>query len=320
MNDEQKDATAVAEPTDVLLEETTPVTIETVELENIPSITHPKIDDDMADEIFAARVELREREADHEEAKAQAKAAKDAMEAAQKRLNRLIDEASRGPGPLFQNAPAAPATAERSEAWRDVRLDTLDIAPGILEKLAEAGIDTIGAVVAHSEAHPNKGLRTIPGIGPEKAEAVADALAKYWEQHPRDATDAAADVIMNRLEDDPVGAIIEADEETLPVVLAAITDGAILNAARDQLHDEKWRDAILARMNELNVVPTAIAERQDTIDTIVSGSRRLCTEALAACTDADLLEEALPLTDGWRADAIMARLDELAEAPLAGAH
>lgn len=74
----------------------------------------------------------------------------------------------------------APAENPGQEAWRKVALDTL-LKGSLLEKLAQAGVNTIGDVVDLESQH--KRLIDLKGIGEGAAAKVADAIADYFKSH-----------------------------------------------------------------------------------------------------------------------------------------
>ena len=64
----------------------------------------PRIPDELAEDIFQARTVTKRLEEELARRKGQAKESKESLDLAQDDLNRLIDEAAAGTGPLFENS------------------------------------------------------------------------------------------------------------------------------------------------------------------------------------------------------------------------
>lgn len=137
-----------------------------------------------------------------EELKKEASAAKKKYETEVNRLEKAIAE-EKEPS-LFSagtvsgmSAPAvapAPTPAPEPEAWRSVRLDTLDLPARVLTALAEASppIVTIGDHADYCKPRENgycPRLTDIKGIGKGAVDKIDDALESFWSTYR-----AAADV------------------------------------------------------------------------------------------------------------------------------
>lgn len=192
----------------------------------------PKPVDDAAHmlaRIAAAEAEVREAESRIAEIKGELKDAKEDYEAAINRLCRLSRQSSNdanrpllfcGPPPAAATEPtprdggdATPQPPESIESasplasagdppdWRSVRLDDPNYFPslagqkGTLAKLAEAGIETVGQMVAFqsSQNGGGKDITDIKGIGSGKAEKISDAMECFWRDNPEMNLDEAVD-------------------------------------------------------------------------------------------------------------------------------
>lgn len=69
-----------------------------------------------------------------------------------------------------------------SEAWRSTPLIEVLSGKALLETLAQAGLETMGQLCDYTAS--DKRLTDLPGIGPEKAAAIADASAEWFGRHP----------------------------------------------------------------------------------------------------------------------------------------
>jgi hypothetical protein len=87
----------------------------------------------------------------------------------------------------WSTKPPAP-----QDGWREVpitRLHDFDVADGLIEKLSEADINTIGELVDFQVDGTE--LTSIDGIGPEYEAAIADGMVKFWAANPQWAESAA---------------------------------------------------------------------------------------------------------------------------------
>lgn len=113
-------------------------------------------------------------------------------------LRKQLETFDATPLPLMERHPEPGPSAEPteplleqsgdSEAWRDVRLDSLDITPGRLEKLAEADLVTLGQLV---DFQASKRLTDIKGLGEKAIDQIEDArdaaITAWRKQHPAGA-------------------------------------------------------------------------------------------------------------------------------------
>lgn len=80
-------------------------------------------------------------------------------------------------------APAGGPSGSGEEAWRVVKLAAISLAPAIVDKLAAAGIDTVGALSDYLKPNNSgfcKRLTDIAGVGEKKAEQIEAALDQWW--------------------------------------------------------------------------------------------------------------------------------------------
>lgn len=99
-----------------------------------------------------------------------AKSAKATYEKESKRL-RVVIRASKEDMPLFD-----------AGRWESTPVGKLDIPAGVVARLADAGITTLGELAKHTA--DGRPLTTIKGIGPEAAEAIARATEEFWRRRP----------------------------------------------------------------------------------------------------------------------------------------
>ena len=88
-------------------------------------------------------------------------------------VNDLLDE-------IDDNQPRLPFgdKAPGEDDWQSVPVASLNLPATIVERLTEAGIQTVGDISAWTnEGHD---LQEINGIGISKAEAIEDALENFW--------------------------------------------------------------------------------------------------------------------------------------------
>lgn len=121
-------------------------------------------------EIEGLQAEYDEAEQDWERAKDEAAALKKIAEEKARKLFQFI-RALRQPLPLF-------------DVWRRHPVAELGLPDGVVAILCEAGLDTVGALADWTAA--GKELTEIPHVGPAKAEAVREALERFWAERKAD--------------------------------------------------------------------------------------------------------------------------------------
>lgn len=128
--------------------------------------------------------------AEHSMLKAQTKAAKDVLEMREEELRRLIrerktglSEIERGQGLLPFTADAPTPASTEDDSWRSVGISQLGLTDRTAQLLLDAEIATVGAIADWTDTRQ---LVDIPNIGPKAADAISDALEKFWERR-RDA-------------------------------------------------------------------------------------------------------------------------------------
>jgi hypothetical protein len=110
------------------------------------------------------------------------------------RLQEVIQKWTGPVGPnLFDQRP------EPDDAWRGCDLGELVLLGGLteaqVEKLEgwEPPIRTMGELCDFLAGPPQRHYTDLPGFGAAKAEKLEEAMAKFWERHPRAGEAAAAD-------------------------------------------------------------------------------------------------------------------------------
>jgi len=174
----------------------------------------------------------------------------------------LYDDApaSQDDAPIGNTPELEPADAD---AWRAVRLDSLKnpaAPPGALGLLAKADVETMGQLADYNEAHPNRGITAIKGIGNSAAEKVADACFAWHERNPQEDVDAPApepeqDVPVEP-EDDAdwdttLDAITHGGTKRAESAIMAATNVDMLEEARLRLDDDNLIALVDMRIEEL---------------------------------------------------------------------
>lgn len=122
-------------------------------------------------------------ESEWEEAKEEAKAAKSKFDCAVSALRRAIRQ-QQEKLPLFDK-PAEEASDEVDDDdtddtdWRDVPLSELAIPDGLLGKLYDAKIETMGQLADRSAKEP---LNFLPGIGDASMAKIEAATTQFWAE------------------------------------------------------------------------------------------------------------------------------------------
>jgi len=75
------------------------------------------------------------------------------------------------------------AQAVEGTAWREVKLETLDIPDGSLQCLYAAELETLGDL-CDWQRRTEKELGAIKGIGPAKAKKIEEAMDRFWADNP----------------------------------------------------------------------------------------------------------------------------------------
>lgn len=93
------------------------------------------------------------------------------------------EEIEEEPAPGGGPSASGGAASGGEEAWRVVKLAAISLAPAIVDKLAAAGIDTVGALSDYLKPNNSgfcKQLTDIAGVGEKKAEQIEAALDQFW--------------------------------------------------------------------------------------------------------------------------------------------
>ena len=78
-------------------------------------------------------------------------------------------------GPVQIVDPSRPEKSDSASDAKQIRTEDLELTPGVMRSLIEAGLNTVGDIIAFADA--NEGLQSIDGIG-EAAEAKVVAALK----------------------------------------------------------------------------------------------------------------------------------------------
>jgi len=138
-------------------------------------------------EIIALNEQARLLRGEWLEAKEEAAAMKKRYESSQEHLSDLIQ---RGPTDKQKELPGFDESGSAAE-WRELLVDELGLAAGIVGKLEDARIGTLGEL--HDYGNANGGYTSLDGIGPEKEAAIADAWGNFWSAHPEYSEAAIAE-------------------------------------------------------------------------------------------------------------------------------
>ena len=141
-------------------------------------------------DVLEFHTRITEARFEEEAAHSEYKAAKAKREAIQEELEAFLRSLNRKARDPQQKLPLVEATDDsgRVERGRAIALSTLNLTPGILESLANAGITTVGEAADYATKHD--GFRGIPKIGPQKADQIADVIAEFWTRFEAPATES----------------------------------------------------------------------------------------------------------------------------------
>ena len=117
-----------------------------------------------------------------------------AAKAKLQRLEKQLRDDAKDP-PLFDVATATREDAPDEDAWKSVRLDDPDhfnLPEGLLAKLAEKEIETLGDLSAWQEKHGDFWAKEIPGVGQAARQKIDDQMAEFFTARA-DAEKAAAE-------------------------------------------------------------------------------------------------------------------------------
>lgn len=161
------------------------------------------------DKIAALAREVETLEQDTDRAHKAYKSVKADWEGKAKDLTRLIKKSTEAL-PLFdRKAEPAPAVATDpdDDAWRDepaAQLVSFGLSDSIMQALEAADLLTMGDLADWTKDGRRR-VEDIPGIGPAKAEALSDALGKFWSDYfakQRRAMQSEVDAFAASLPDD----------------------------------------------------------------------------------------------------------------------
>ena len=112
-------------------------------------------------------------------AKSAASVAKKAFESADEKLRTCIRR-----GPEVQATLLFGDDEAVKSNWREMPVTELVLSDSIHDALREANLITLGGLSDFMAAHGEQWWRDVDSIGEQKAVAVADAFAAFWEEHP----------------------------------------------------------------------------------------------------------------------------------------
>jgi len=153
------------------------------------------------DQIREARARVHHAADEVADLKERLKNAKAQLQTAEVDLDGLIDQLVGGQD--WKESPLGKAAGGSApggdEAWRAAELDGLndlgqpEIPPGVLGKLAEAGIRTLGELTDWQKEHGDHWIADLPGIGPAAADHIAEATDAYWARRKAAGDEGDAD-------------------------------------------------------------------------------------------------------------------------------
>jgi len=133
-----------------------------------------------AQKVTGLRNEYEDAEAEAKEAKEVAKAAKTRWEGQAIALERLI-LGKNETLPLFDKKEPIGEVTPKDESWREVKIEVLELPHGLIGKLYEANIETLGQLADYTlPQNGNKRLTDITGVGPGAVEKIEAATTQFW--------------------------------------------------------------------------------------------------------------------------------------------
>lgn len=149
--------------------------------------------------IADAEQRLNRAEEKEKDAKVEAREAKAEKERLRKELHRIIKEETEADGnslfsPRARSAPEPSANGvhvpapDEDDSWKTVPLSSLALPGGIIKKLADAGIETMGHLVAYQEPSESgwvKKLTDLAGIGEWAVVKIDAATQQFWSERNR---------------------------------------------------------------------------------------------------------------------------------------
>lgn len=147
--------------------------------------------DEILKKIELQQVKVKDARFEWEDAKEETKLLKGTYEAAQLTLEGLC-RMRKETHPLFDKPPENPAdgkTADKSgpakkDAWQALPLSEAGITGNVAQLLADAQIDTLGALSDRMNVKGQFWAEGIVGLGEATAAKVSDCFVKFWAEHP----------------------------------------------------------------------------------------------------------------------------------------
>lgn len=114
--------------------------------------------------------------------KSKASSAKKLFEEEDRKLRRLIRGGVDPQMGLFDKSESDAEVEVDKDAWKELPLTKLDIPDGVTGKLYDVEIETLGDLSQWMQN--DQWWKDIAGVGEKAAEKIADAFAKFWQEHP----------------------------------------------------------------------------------------------------------------------------------------
>ncbi len=70
------------------------------------------------------------------------------------------------------------------DAWRETKIDSIDLSARYLKAFEESGLTTLGKVADLQVKHGDFWQREVKGLGEKGRDEYADRMATFWETHP----------------------------------------------------------------------------------------------------------------------------------------
>lgn len=150
-------------------------TIEPVMGDPVPTPSEPENDSRLTKARNLAR-EVRKAETDYLRSKEFASKKKKILEFTKNSLTDYLGSLDQ-PMPLFDRPEVSPDASD-DDSWMDFPTASMGLPTGVLAKLEEADLLTVGQISEWTES--GKKLTDIPGIGAGKAVKIEDALDAFW--------------------------------------------------------------------------------------------------------------------------------------------
>jgi len=213
-------------------------------------------------EAAVARITAEKQLAD---AKAAVKSAKAEEEQAVGRLEGLIRDSGRTLELFDRAAPPETdvgsedgADVATAESWRNVPIASLgDKSDGLtekrVEKLEQTGLDTIGKLADFTAVHGTQWYREIKGFGAKAAEAIDNAMDRYWQTHQVPQVQSPAEETAEPQTEQSVTAKLLVDVDELGKVQGDVIQG-VFDADGDLIATTDTGESVYLEPEEYEVI------------------------------------------------------------------